>query len=120
MKDKKEIQYADRETLDEDLEKAIAEIVAAEGEAALILEKAETTSKSTRLDGAARERTLREAFRKQAAAEKDKAVADAAARAEADCSALYEKAQKQGAELISSKSKDIDKVAKELFSSLCK
>ncbi len=114
------IEYGDRETLDEDLEKAISDILAAEREASRILETAEASAKAIRLDGAARERTLRDAFRRESAANYEKAVADAARRADADCEALYAKAQKQGAELVSSKSGEIEKISAELFGSLFK
>lgn len=120
MANKPQIEYGDRDVLDEELETAISDILAAEAEAARILETAEETAKAARLDGSARERTLRDAYRRESAVAKEKAIASAEAKAAADCAKLYEAAQKQGDELVAQKKKEIDKIAQQLYKSLLK
>lgn len=113
-----EVEYADREALDSELNAAINEILSAEEEARRIIAKAEASVKATQLDVATRERTLREQSALSATARREKAITEAAARAEADAQKLAEDAEKRGTELFESKRKAIDARASELFKEL--
>lgn len=113
-----EVEYADREALDSELNAAINEILSAEEEARRIIAKAEASVKATQLDVATRERTLREQSALSATAQREKAITEAAARAEADAQKLAEDAEKRGTELFESKRKAIDARASELFKEL--
>lgn len=113
-----DIQYADREEQDGALNAAISEILSAEEEARRIIAKAEASVKAMQLDGAVRERTLREQSALEATAKREKAITDAAARGEADAQKLAEDAEIRGKELFESKRKAIDARAAELFEQL--
>lgn len=112
------LSYEPREFLDGQLEREIGEILSAETEAREILEKASETAKSIELDGVTRERTLRDAYQKSAAAERERALIDARARAEKECERIVAEATDEGDKLVASKAKDIEKIAKGLFATL--
>ena len=59
-KNTQKVVYEDRETLDAELNSAIADILSAEHEAARIVAQAEASVKAVQLDYANRERALRE------------------------------------------------------------
>ena len=112
------IVYGDRETLDAELASAVGDILSAEQEAKRIIAQAEETVKSVQLDYAAREKTLREASSRRIAEARDKALMDAAGRAEKERSERVAASEKEGAGLLKTKSKTIDELVKKLYASL--
>ena len=79
MADKKQqVEYADREELDAQLNSAIGEILSAEEQAGRIIAQAEASVKAIQLDGATREREMRDIGAKKIAAERDAALKAAA------------------------------------------
>lgn len=111
-------QYGERQELDASLEAAVGEILAAEEQARRIIENAHATVKNIQLDAAARERDMRTQAVRQAAADRAKAITDAEARADAQCSLLREQAEKAGAKLVESKKKAAEERADELYRAL--
>ncbi len=112
------IVYGDRETLDAELASAVGDILSAEQEAKRIIAQAEETVKSVQLDYAAREKTLREASSRLIAEARDKALMDAAGRAEKERLERVAASEKEGAGLLKTKSKTIDELVKKLYASL--
>ena len=103
-------EYRDRAELDEELNSAIGEILSAEEQAKRSVEHAEESVKAVQLDGATRERAMRE--------DNARAVAEAIANADEECKKLVAEAEEQGKKLIASKRKSIEKRAAELFAQL--
>ena len=118
MSDKKPVEYEARESLDGELSAAIADILAAEAESRRIVEQAEMSVKAIQLDGATRERDMRSNAVSESARTKEKALEDAAARAEAECEKMRTDAQTKGEALIANNRKNIEKLATELLKSL--
>lgn len=118
MAKKTEVSYEPRENLDSALDSAIAEILSAEQEARSITEQGEAQVKAIQLDGAARERTMRENAARYAVQAADKAKSEAAARATVDCDKIRRDAEETGKALIKSKQKEIAAVAAEYFARL--
>ncbi len=112
------INYEDREKLDGELMGALNDILSAETEATRIIAKASESVKAIQQDGATRERDMKEQCDKAIAAAHDKAVADAMRRAEAEREKRIEAAKADGEKLFSSKQKDIEKLAKELYAAV--
>ena len=112
------IVYGDRETLDAELASAVSDILSAEQEAKRIIAQAEETVKSVQLDYSTREKTLRESSTRQIAEARDKALMDAAERAEKERQQRVAASEKEGASLLKTKSKTIDELVKKLYASL--
>ncbi len=112
------VEYAERESLDSELSAAIEHILSAEAEARRIIAQAEMSVKAIQLDAATRERDLKSNAVGEAAIAKDKAIADAAARAEAECEKMRADAEKRGEQIVDANRKNIDKLATELLKSL--
>lgn len=112
------VQYAERENLDGELNAAIESILSAEAEARRIIAQAEMSVKAIQLDAATRERDLKASAVGEAAVAKDKAVADAVERAEAECEKMRADAEKRGNMIVDGNRKNIDKIAAELIKSL--
>lgn len=112
------VNYDNRDVLDTELERAISEILSAEDEARHIIEHAGESVKAVQLDGATRERDMRADAVRYAQAAKTRAVESANERAQKECDRLKKQAEENGAELLKSKQKDIEKVADELYRSL--
>lgn len=112
------IEYEGREALDGKLLSAISDILSAEEEAKHIIAEAEARVKAIQLDGATRERDMRKQNGREAAVYHDKAITDASKRAETDRAKRIAAAEAEGEKLVSSKSKEIEKAADELYRSL--
>ena len=112
------VEYAEREELDGELTATIENILAAEAEARRIIEQAEASVKAIQLDGATRERDMRNAAISEGARNKERAVEDAAARAEAECEKMRSDAERSGEALVANNRKNIEKLATELLKSL--
>lgn len=109
------LEYRDRAELDDELNAAIGEILSAEEQAKRSVEHAEASVKAVQLDGATRERAMREDNARAIAEFKERAVADAVAKADEECKRLVSAAEENGKILIASKRKSIEKRAAELF-----
>lgn len=118
MSDKEQFIYADREQLDAELMSAIEDIRSAEAEAKLIVEKAEASVKAVQLDGAARERALREQTNKEIAATRERAMKNALQKASAERAARLNEAESESKRILSGKRAQIDELINELYSSL--
>ena len=118
MAEKEQMVYADREQLDAELMSAIEDIRSAETEAKRIVEQAEVSVKSVQLDGAARERALREQTSKAVASARQKAMRDALEKARAERTAKLDKAESESKKIQSAKRGQIDGLVNELYSSL--
>ncbi len=118
MASKPDVEYGEREALDGELAHAVDEILAAEVQATQIIEKAEASAKAIQLDGAARERAMRDEYARADAKYRADALAATGKRADAECEKLVAAAQKDGEKLVAAKKADIEKRAKELFSAL--
>ncbi|MCH5163261.1 MAG: hypothetical protein J1G38_07240 [Clostridiales bacterium] len=112
------ISYEPREKLDGELEQAIGDILSAEDEAKRIIGRAEESVKAIGLDGATRERNMREHAETVAALKKSEAVKNAEKEADAAVADMIEKAHEKGKALVKEKSKAIEKRANELFDEL--
>ena len=110
--------YGDRETLDAELASAVNDILSAEQEAKRIIAQAEETVKSVQLDYSVREREMREGVSRLSAEARDKALHDAAERAEKERQQRVAAAEKEGAGLLKTKGKTIDELVKKLYASL--
>lgn len=120
MADKKQpqIEYEGREELDAQLNAAIGEILSAEQEAARIVEQAEASVKAIQLDGATRERELRDMSAKKIAANHERMLLDAAKRAEAESEKKLAEANAAASAMVKTNAKKISAVADELFKTL--
>ncbi|MCH5165532.1 MAG: hypothetical protein J1G01_03930 [Clostridiales bacterium] len=117
-KNNEEMIYEDREALDGELNNAIAEILSAEEQAKHTIAKAEETVKAVQLDGATRERDMKENSNKIMAKAHDEAISAAEARAVNECNRRIAAAEKKGEELIKSKQKQITERVNELYAML--
>ena len=116
MADKKQqVEYADREELDAQLNSAIGEILSAEEQAGRIIAQAETSVKAIQLDGATRERDI---GAKKIAAERDAALKAAAETASAECERRLAEVTAEASGLIKANAKKIQTIADELFKTL--
>lgn len=113
-----EVTYIDREQLDAELMSTINDIRSAEAEAKHIVEQAEASVKGVQLDGAARERALREQTSKAIEAAKENALSSALEKAKSERSARLEKAEAERKNLMTAKRGQIDICIDELYSSL--
>lgn len=113
-----ELNYIDREALDEELHGAIADILSAEEEAKHIIAQAEASVKAIQLDGATRERDMKEQSNKLIATARDTALGEALKRAQEDGNKRIADAEKNGESLLKSKQKQIDARINELYASL--
>ncbi len=113
-----EIEYGDRETLDAELTGAISEIMSAEAEARRIIAQAEASVKAIQLDGAARERDMRENNGKAVSNARTKALADAADAAEKELARIVEEAEQVGGKMLKEKKKLIEAQIKKLYVSV--
>ena len=119
MSDKKAtVEYEARESLDGELSATIDDILAAEAQARRIIEQAEMSVRSIQLDGATRERDMRSSAVGASARDREKAIEDAAARAEAECEKMRADAIRSGEALLANNRKNIEKLATELLKSL--
>ena len=119
MADKKQqVEYADREELDAQLNSAIGEILSAEEQAGRIIAQAETSVKAIQLDGATREREMRDIGAKKIAAERDAALKAAAETASAECERRLAEVTAEASGLIKANAKKIQTIADELFKTL--
>ncbi|MCH5161150.1 MAG: hypothetical protein J1G04_03880 [Clostridiales bacterium] len=113
-----ELKYDNRDLLDSELVGAITDILSAEAQARVIIEQAEVSANAVRLDGATRERNLREAYERENAAYRDRVIAEAKQKADAQCKKLIEDACAQGDKLVKEKQPIIKKRAAELLDSI--
>ncbi len=115
MADKKQqVEYADREELDAQLNSAIGEILSAEEQAGRII----ASVKAIQLDGATREREMRDIGAKKIAAERDAALKAAAETASAECERRLAEVTAEASGLIKANAKKIQTIADELFKTL--
>lgn len=113
-----QVTYVDRERLDAELMSAINDIRSAEAEAKHIVEQAEASVKGVQLDGAARERALREQTGKAIEAARESALNSALEKAKTERAARLEKAEAERKNLMTAKRGQIDACIDELYSSL--
>lgn len=113
-----ELKYDNRDLLDSELVGAITDILSAEAQARVIIEQAEVSANAVRLDGATRERNLREAYERENATYRDRVIAEAKQKADAQCKKLIEDACAQGDKLVKEKQPIIKKRAAELLDSI--
>lgn len=119
MADKKQqVEYADREELDAQLNSAIGEILSAEEQAGRIIAQAEASVKAIQLDGATREREMRDIGARKIAAERDAALKAAAETASAECERRLAEVTAEASGLIKANAKKIQTIADELFKTL--
>ena len=117
-KNTQKVVYEDRETLDAEINSAIADILSAEHEAARIVAQAEASVTAVQLDYANRERALRERAAVDTAKSRDDAVSAAAERARSESAKKLDATRESGKRLSDEKRKLIDEIAKELYVSL--
>lgn len=112
------MEYADRETLDVQLNMTIGEILSAEEQAGRTVAQAEASVKAIQLDGATREREMRDISAKKIAADREAALKAAAEKAGAECEKRLAEVKAQADGLVKSNSKKISAIADELFKTL--
>lgn len=118
MAKQEQVTYIDREQLDAELMSTINDIRSAEAEAKHIVEQAEASVKGVQLDGAARERALREQTSKAIEAARENALSSALEKAQAERSARLEKAESERKNLMTAKREKIDACIDELYAAL--
>lgn len=119
MADKnRQLEYEDRETLDAQLNMTIGEILSAEEQAGRVVAQAEASVKAIQLDGATREREMRDNSAKKIAAERDAALKAAAENASAASEKRLAEVAAQAAALTKTNAKKIAAIADELFKTL--
>lgn len=119
MADKdRQLEYEDRETLDAQLNMTIGEILSAEEQAGRVVAQAEASVKAIQLDGATREREMRDNSAKKIAAERDAALKAAAENASAASEKRLAEVAAQAAALTKTNAKKIAALADELFKTL--
>lgn len=110
--------YESRAEQDKALTSAVQDILSAEEQAKRIIEEAEEQAKSLRAEAAAKERELREAQAVKLNAKRDELVRAAIERAAKESKARAEQADAEGAKLMQSKNKQIDKCITQLYAGI--
>lgn len=104
----RQLEYEDRETLDAQLNMTIGEILSAEEQAGRVVAQAEASVKAIQLDGATREREMRDNSAKKIAAERDAALKAAAENASAASEKRLAEVAAQAAALTKTNAKKIE------------
>lgn len=112
------IEYPDREVMDDELRAAVSDILSAEKQAKALIAEADESVKKIGAESLVRERELKEKSAAVLAAEREKALAEASAEADAERAKRLNVAQERGYKLLKDKTEIIRRVADELYLSL--
>ncbi len=110
--------YDDRDALDEQLHGAIADILSAEEQSKHIVAQAQETVKAVQLNGATREREMKETSARIISEARDEAIKDAVERARAEREKRVEAARRNGEKLAESKRETVNTLANELYAAI--